>query len=215
MSDFFMAWADSSAAAHYSVEHLCAADAKRATRPRSPKAQRDWEVSRALLHAFRPKLAAPRVHSLSHSHGHAICGVAPAGWRLGVDIERTKPRGVMALADWVCSPYEKQSLGRLSGAIQLQRFYLLWTLKEAFIKAAGLGFPADMAKVGLGEGEGSADRLTAPPGDWRACVWQLGQDWVAASVWQAPESGDACPVWRTMPVCALPQRTLLGAWQSL
>jgi len=212
MSEFFMAWADSSAAEHYRAEHLCAADAKRAMRPRSPKAQRDWQVSRALLHAFAAK-SDGRTHSLSHSHGHAICGVAPAGWRIGVDIERIKPRDVVALAAWVCSPYERRELGRLSDFGQLRQFYMLWTLKEAFIKAAGLGFPADMSKVGLREGAACEAVLNAPSGNWRAYVWQLEQDWVAACVWQAFECGDACPVWRTPPVCALPRRTLLGAWQ--
>jgi len=212
MSEFFMTWADPSSARHYRAEYLCAADAKRATKPRSPKAQRDWEVSRALLHAFA---ATPdsRTHSLSHSHGHAICGVAPAGWKLGVDIERIKPRNVMALAAWVCSPYERRELGRLSGFKQLQHFYMLWTLKEAFIKAAGLGFPADMSKVGLKEGSEGEAVLNAPRGNWRACAWQLGEDWVAAIVWQAPEFVHAGPVWRTMRVCALPERTLLGAWR--
>jgi len=217
MPDFLIAWADPSAAAHYSEASLSPEDARRAVRPRSLKAQRDWEVSRALLQTFREKAAA-RVHSLSHSHGHAICGFAPAGGRIGVDIERIKPRDVLALADWVCSPYEKRELRHLSGFRQLQHFYMLWTLKEAFIKAAGLGFPADMSKVGLKEGAAGEDVLNAPLalGPWRAYAWQLragGGDWVAASVWQASGGGEARPVWRTMPVCALPQRTLLGAWQ--
>jgi len=219
MSDFFIAWADPSAAEHYSAEHLCAADAKRAAQPRGPKARQDWEVSRALLHAFRAK-SADRVHSLSHSQGHAVCGLAPEGWRIGVDIERIKPRDVLALADWVCSPYEKRVLGCLGGFRQLQRFYMLWTLKEAFIKAAGLTFPADMSKVGLKEGAAGEGVLNTPLSlvPWHACAWQLGaggEDWVAASVWSSPEVVEAHPVWRTMPVCALPERTLLGAWQSL
>jgi len=212
-----MGWADPSAAKHYSAEYLCASDAQRVAQPRGPRAQQDWEVSRALLHAFRPKFAG-RVYSLSHSHGHVICGVAPADWKLGVDIERIRSRDVMALADWVCSPYEKQNLGRLSGPIQLRHFYSLWTLKEAFIKAARLGFPADMAKVGLREGAEGEAVLNAPAGHWRACAWELeagGEVWAAASVWRAPEFAEACPAWRTMPVCALPQRTLLGAWQSV
>jgi len=219
MPDFLIAWADPSAAEHYSEGDLSPEDAKRAAKPRGLKARQDWEVSRALLHAFRAK-SAGQAHSLSHSHGHALCGIAPESWKVGVDIERITPRKVMVLADWVCSPYEKRVLGGLIGFGQLQRFYMLWTLKEAFIKAAGLTFPADMSKVGLKEGVTGEDVLNAPLSlvPWHACAWQLGvggEGWMAASVWRSPKVSEAHPVWRAMPVCALPQRTLLGAWRSV
>ncbi|WP_447919075.1 4'-phosphopantetheinyl transferase family protein [Achromobacter aegrifaciens] len=207
-------WADESAAAGYRIQDLSADDALRAPAVRSPKARNDWQVSRALLHGVRTELAADAATSLSHSGGHAICATAPAGWPLGADLERIRPRDVPRLAGWVCSPAERQALDRLEGAEQLERFYLLWTLKEAFIKAAKLDFPADMASVGLAPGHDAQWRLRAPRGQWRACSYRLGADWVASVAWRAEAGGPLCPQWRTAASCVLPPLAVLGEWES-
>jgi len=221
MSAFIITWADPNAAKHYDAQTLCASDTARAQRQRSPKAQLDWEVSRALLHTLADTRA-DRVQSLSHSHGHAACITAPTGWKIGIDVERIQPRDVLRLAAWVCSPAEQHGLAQLPDARKLPYFYALWTLKEAFIKAAGLDFPADMVTVGFTVHATGETHLRAPSGAWQACVWRLGADWIASAVWQAaasdasptcaaPEHSRQIPIWRTMAGCALPQPVLLYA----
>lgn len=207
-----MYWADQSAAAHYRVNDLSSEDVHRAPGRTRPKARVDWEVSRALLHAARQSPPKAGVMSLSHSHGHALCGKAPPGWALGVDLERTRPRDFARLADWVCSDDEATALAAMAGQAQSEFFYLLWTLKEAFIKAAGLDFPADMAKVGLARHAQGQWELRAPPGAWRACSWRVGSDWMASVVWSAPDGDATYPRWQAAAGCSLPVLTQVGGW---
>jgi len=212
-SDLLIAWADPRIAASYRASDLSADDARRAALPRSTRAQRDWQASRALLHSVRTA-ADDQVCSLSHKHGHAVCAVAPAGWRIGVDLERIVPRNVMRLADWVCTPQEQNMLARMDTHRRLAHFYMLWTLKEAFIKAANLAFPADMARVGLAAGEAGVATLRTPPGRWQACAWRLAPDWMVSMVWQAPTATGQSPHWHAPARCALPPRVTLGQWHT-
>ncbi|HEY9273926.1 4'-phosphopantetheinyl transferase superfamily protein, partial [Achromobacter sp.] len=142
------------------------------------------------------------------------CAAAPQGWALGADLERIRPREVLRLAGWVCTPAEREALASLWGAAQLERFYLLWTLKEAFIKAAGLDFPADMASVGLAPDDKAGWRLRAPPGRWRACSYRLGDDWIASAAWRAQAGSALRPQWRAEAACVLPTLAILGEWEA-
>ncbi|WP_086067798.1 4'-phosphopantetheinyl transferase family protein [Bordetella genomosp. 8] len=136
--------------------------------------------------------------SLSHSGGHAIVAVAPAGWQVGVDLEALRPRDTARLAPWCCSEEEAGALA--SGAVdadRLRAFYLLWTLKESFIKAAGLAFPADMRRVGLtGAGLPGAGlswagwRLRAPGSRWRAWSAIVDDAWMVSVAWRAPDTAN-------------------------
>lgn len=209
-------WADPSAASSYGVEHLSADDAVRAPAIRSGKAQRDWKVSRALLHHARSARPDPGAASLSHSGGHALLATAPPGWKVGVDLEAIRPRNVDGLAQWVCSPAERDHLAALPEDARLLCFYQLWTLKEAFIKAAGLDFPADMASVGL-DPMRPGRSLRSPPGNWRACSYRAGDGWMASVVWQAPEPSarDAPePGWAGGAGCPLPEWEMIGQWRT-
>jgi len=207
-----MYWADQGAADHYQVKDLSPEDAARASGRTGRKAQEDWRVSRALKHEVRRKADPGAVMSLSHSGGHAVCASAPAGWPLGADLENLRPRDFSRLAQWVCTPQEAAALAALTGPAQCQLFYLLWTLKEAFIKAAALDFPADMALFGLDPGPDGQWRLRAPPGSWRACSWRLGSAWMASVVWRAPTDNTTYPTWRGAVGCDLPALTLVGEW---
>lgn len=210
-----MYWADQRAAVLYQDENLSADDARRVPASDSRQARKDdWQVSRVLLHEARSAMTPDAVLSLSHSGGHAICAQAPAGWKLGADLEHMRPRDVPRLADWVCSPAEAAALAALDGDAQREHFYLLWTLKEAFIKAANLDFPADMASVGLAPGAGGEWRLNAPAGAWRACSWRVGGAWMASMVWLAFSDNAMSPQWRAPTVCPLPPVTLIGHWAS-
>lgn len=96
-------------------------------------APQDW-----LLAA--PRDAPPRVladptlcMSVSHSQGWSACAVARAP--LGVDLEVPQPRRDLAgLAALCCTPAEQSMLADLPPADRADRFYALWTVKEAWLK---------------------------------------------------------------------------------
>jgi len=203
----------------YEPEDLCDADRARLPVARAPRAERDWRVSRAAGSALRRAAGAGRNAplALSHSNGHALVALAPAGWALGVDLERCRSRDVDALAGWVCTAEERRALmAHADAAARLQYFYVLWTLKESLLKAAGLAFPAGMAQVGLAQAGTPAAVLRAPQGHWQAMAWRLPQDWVAAAAWR-PEPGtadahiDADAVHWLQPA---PPLQLLGHWRT-
>jgi 4'-phosphopantetheinyl transferase len=230
-SAFFLWWASPEVARHYRRDRLRAADQARAEVARSPRAERDWRVSRALLwqaSATWPPGADPAI-SITHSRGHAAVAAAPAAWRIGVDLEAMRPRDVAALAEWCCTAEEQAALAACSGVTRLRVFYVLWTLKEAFVKAAGLRFPADMRTVGLlPSGDPSAEpggwRLRAPAGPWRAYAAVLDGGWVVSVVWRVPGDGvasartgelprdNAAPAWRAGPDVPLPRVEAAWRW---
>lgn len=206
-------WADQRAAGDYRPDLLSAAERRRAVALRSARARDDWQVSRALLQQVRAEAPAAHTLSLSHSGGHALCAQAPVDWAVGVDLERVRPRDTAALAAWVCSEPERDWLLRAAGAAaRLERFYMLWTLKEAFVKAAGLDFPADMASIGMAPDASGRLALHPPAGYWQAMCWGLGSDWVMATVWRGAGPAPARIGWRAAARCAWPGRRLVGEW---
>jgi 4'-phosphopantetheinyl transferase len=215
LSGLRLTWAGPDAAQQYRLTDLSAKDALRAEKVRTPKAQRDWQVSRVLLHACREQVMSESIESLSHSGGHALLAQSRSGWRIGVDLEKIRPRRVLALAEWACSHDEVAWLhSQPDDSARLMHFYMLWTLKEAFIKACSLSFPADLRRYGLSVSHGQPPALRAPAGAWRARSYQLEGGWVASVVWLPAPGGLTAeePEWRAGPVSPLPAIELLGAW---
>jgi 4'-phosphopantetheinyl transferase len=100
----------------------------------------------------RPRIVqesgAPSMHfSLSHTHGLAACVVASTA-DVGVDAEAESRNLDMAtLAPRVMSPSELPRFQSASAAVQRKQFLSLWTLKEAFTKARGLGLNLPVEKL--------------------------------------------------------------------
>ena len=93
--------------------------------------------------------------SLSHTRGIVACAVG-AGCDLGVDVEhcdRSLP--VLELAQRFFAPAEAGLIASLPPAQRDACFYRLWTLKEAYTKAIGLGIAATLGAF--------AFRLEPPP----------------------------------------------------
>ncbi len=78
--------------------------------------------------------------NLSHTEGFIACVIAYQQ-AVGIDIERSKPlHDINALCDTAFSPLEARDVHSLKNyAAQEQRFFTYWTLKEAYIKARGMG----------------------------------------------------------------------------
>jgi 4'-phosphopantetheinyl transferase len=102
----------------------------------------------------RPELCLAEPHppvrfNLSHTRGLVACAVALAH-DVGVDVEQVERRlDVQALARSVFSTEERTELEALPDEAQRSRFFELWTLKEAYIKAVGLGLALPLRSISL------------------------------------------------------------------
>ncbi len=113
----------------------------------APMAPEAW---RFVTNAYgRPEVAGeglpPLRFNLSHTDGMAVCAVA-LGVDVGADVEDAlRPGQTVELADSFFAPAEVAALRALPVERQRERFFELWTLKEAYIKArgAGLSLPLD------------------------------------------------------------------------
>ena len=144
-------------------QSLSTDERQRATRFRSAKERRHFTLARGSLRPIlsqylgtqpeavrfsygthgKPRLANTHEPSLefnlSHSGDRLVLAISKLE-TIGVDIESSdKPRRVARIAQRFFSRQEVADLLVLSQSRRLHRFYQLWTLKEAYIKACGLG----------------------------------------------------------------------------
>jgi 4'-phosphopantetheinyl transferase len=82
--------------------------------------------------------ATPIAFNISHTDGLVIVGVTSRR-ALGVDVECMQRHAVLEVADRYFSAPEVRFLRRLPVRMQALRFWELWTLKESYIKARGMG----------------------------------------------------------------------------
>jgi 4'-phosphopantetheinyl transferase len=77
--------------------------------------------------------------NLSHSRGFVACAISDKA-EVGIDVESLERRGMaLDVAGRFFSASEVESLRNAPPNEQAVRFFRLWTLKEAFIKATGEG----------------------------------------------------------------------------
>lgn len=89
----------------------------------------------------------PVSFNVSHSGSHGLIAFAPEG-RVGVDVEeRSHRRYLDRLIDTVLSPEEQSEVRGLPQDVKLYSFLRFWTIKEAIIKAIGLGHSLDVAEI--------------------------------------------------------------------
>lgn len=85
--------------------------------------------------------------NLSHSENKVMCAVADK--EVGCDVER-KTEFDQALASYVMTKQEFQQIyGLESEAKQQEMFFRLWTLKESYMKATGLGIRLEPGTFGM------------------------------------------------------------------
>ena len=111
--------------------------------------------------------------SLSHAHGMVACAVTTEG-DVGVDVERTdRAVNVDGIAARFFAPAEAAHLERLDGEARRSRFFDLWTLKEALVKALGTGLAASLASLAFTVDAGGGISFDAPS-ELAAHAWQFG-----------------------------------------
>jgi 4'-phosphopantetheinyl transferase len=153
--------------------------------------------------------------NLSNSLGLVVCLVAEGEADVGVDVEpHERAKQIMELAPKVFSPLEQAQLAALPEAERHDRALSLWTLKESYIKARGLGLliPLDRFSFVFGGAEGI--RLEIDPeiddqaGRWRFCQIDLAGHRIAVMV-DATTAAEL-EVWEARPVLAEPVSVSTG-----
>lgn len=112
--------------------------------------------------------------SLSHSADRALVALC-VGEELGADVEAREARArMLATARYAFSPAEVEALEALPEARQLAAFYRIWTRKEAYIKALGLGLHLDLASFEVDHADVDTPRILAARHEGaRPARWQL------------------------------------------
>jgi 4'-phosphopantetheinyl transferase len=126
--------------------------------------------------------------NLSHTQGLAVLAVCSSG-EVGVDVERySRKVELLALARRYFATLEVQALEALDGEARREHFFALWTLKEAWVKAKGLGLrvPLDSFGFELSQEQGGAqitlhcaDQLQETPGQWSFMRYVVGEHRIA------------------------------------
>jgi len=121
----------------------------------------------------KPTLLQPNIplyFNVSHSGNYGLIGIAD-DQLIGVDLEFMQPKAhLLSLAQRFFSPSESLWLNAQPAADQITNFYQLWTAKEAFLKATGLGISAGLDRVIVSKDLQHYESLPEP---YRVENWQL------------------------------------------
>jgi len=133
--------------------------------------------------------------NLSHSAGLVICALA-RGRAVGVDVEHLGRRAFeLTLVNRYCSPSEAEDVCD-QGRDWRDRFLAYWTLKEAYLKARGVGISVPLADISFTLTESGARlaferSLAGTDARWMFHLWQPGDRHLAAVA--VDTSDDAAP----------------------
>ena len=174
-------------------------------------APRDWSFllnphGRPEIH---PRHGLPELRfNLSHTAGAIVLAVTDA-LAIGIDVENHLRAGPTTdVAHQFFSSAEVVALRALPASAQRERFFVLWTLKEAYVKARGLGLalPLDAFSFAI---DGGAVALRCDPScdddpaRWSCAVFALTPVHTMAVAVQ-PDADDRLPldveVLRTVPL---------------
>lgn len=126
--------------------------------------------------------ASPRVHfNLSHSNGIYIAAVAEA--EVGVDVELIdRDIDHRSVGQEVFSGPEIAFLDEAPADRLAQRFFSVWTRKEAYLKATGLGFSSDLRAISVVSSNGAVADMSRAEGapNWYSREIDVGWDARAA-----------------------------------
>jgi 4'-phosphopantetheinyl transferase len=151
----------------------------------------------------------PLSFNLSHTHGLVAVAIA-RGRRVGVDVERVDRTVTEGVAERQFAPAEVAALRALPADERLRTFFDYWTLKEAYIKARGLGLAIPLDAFAFTLRTPAAPSIAFADGfDDRPERWQFWQ------AWPSPAHRLALAIEREGPdVAVQPRAVPLEALQS-
>jgi len=114
----------------------------------------------------KPSLPGKPLHfNLSHTNDHGLLAVTRAG-EVGVDIESIDRKlDRTGIAERFFSRAEADELASLPADLQAEAFCNLWTRKEAWLKATGVGISEGLTKIEFNCRPGEPARLLRVNGD--------------------------------------------------
>jgi 4'-phosphopantetheinyl transferase len=221
----------------YLATHALARTALSHAHPLPPHA---WNYS---VNAYGKPLPVPECglrFNQANSVELAVCLVAPTGIgtgaevgpEVGIDVESFSRAGeIVPLATKVFSLVEQEQLNALSAAERPHRALSLWTLKEAYIKARGLGLSLPLRGISFLFGGAQGIHLEVDagvdddPARWRFCLLDHAEHRIALAV-EAAASGNSkiaglefpiLEIFEARPPLAAPTRLASGseAWFPL
>lgn len=113
----------------------------------------------------RPEIANPgwRLRfSLSHTAGLAACAVV-LDRDIGVDVEDLSRTGAADVAERLFSPLEADAVRQAPIGARGVRFLEYWTLKEAYVKARGLGLSLPLNRFSVSNTTGNTWAISFEP----------------------------------------------------
>jgi 4'-phosphopantetheinyl transferase len=120
--------------------------------------------------------------NLSNAIHLVVCLVSEAG-EVGVDVEPlARADRVLDVASVVFTASERAELARLEPRLRERRAVELWTLKESYMKARGLGFSLPPDSFAMDGTRLARDPSAGDPAAWRFDVRVLEEHVVAACV---------------------------------
>ena len=132
--------------------------------------------------------------SLSHTR-KLVCCVLTRRIACGIDVEGIAPRSrTDRIAGRMYSPFEQAQLDTLSGGERDRRFFQLWTLKEAFVKAMGIGLSWQVSDYSFDIKADQSGVAVSLPAEFDDSRWQFdllapNAEHVAAVALQADGAG--------------------------
>lgn len=137
--------------------------------------------------------------NLSHTQGMVACAVA-RGRAVGVDVENIKrPDDLPALCQYVLTPREASDvLSKPFPSRQTERFFTYWTLKEAYIKARGMGLQLPLQQFAFSCKKSNGWYLSCDPSveevgtNWRFGAYRAGTNHCLAYCVQASSEANHC-----------------------
>jgi len=149
----------------------------------APIEPRDWSFE---SNAYgRPRIANKHVlarrlrFNISHTDSLIVLAIA-VDRDIGVDVESTARRAPLEVAERFFSQQEATALRRLPASAQAHRFWELWTFKESYIKARGMGLSLSLEKFSFHLDSGTDVQIAFEksiddsPSHWD--FWQLKPD---------------------------------------
>jgi 4'-phosphopantetheinyl transferase len=122
-----------------------------------------------------PVLAPPLGWNASNTNGLVACAVT-SDRAIGIDVEHLRPDPPYEIIEHHFTARERAHLCELSPADRARRFIELWTLKEAYVKARGLGLSIPLAGIDCRPTQ-SPPHIEIDPHHDDSTVWCVEQWW--------------------------------------
>ena len=114
-------------------------------------------------------------YNLSHSGDWILIAVSAS--EIGADIEFIKPS--FAYRDVLMDYFSTDEIKFINQQSSAERFFLLWTRKEAFVKATGKGLDSNLKLIPSLDGMHMTDEVS-PARNWFISSVKLNEQYIAA-----------------------------------